>query len=113
LEARASGDWGTACAVMGAPVRGQLETLAQASQPKTKDCEEAYATVSAFGSAAERNNPLLGGLAAFRVKGDKAFALFYGSHSQQYMMPMVSEGGSWKVNQISPVPYPVGVPPAG
>jgi hypothetical protein len=49
------------------------------------------------------------GLAALRVKGDKAFALFYGPHAQQYMMPMVREGGAWKVTQLAPMAYP----PAG
>ncbi len=38
----------------------------------------------------------------------KTDPLFYGPKRQQYMMPMVSEGGAWKVNQIAPLPYPVG-----
>ena len=59
----------------------------------------------------EKSNPLRSGLAAFRVEGDKAFALFYGPHRQQYMMPMVHERGSWKVNQLDPVTYPPGSAP--
>ncbi len=113
LEARAGGDWAGACAHMGTPVRRQLELLGKGSKGKSVDCEEAFVTLSKFGSASERANTLSGPLAAFRVKGDKAFALFYGPHNQQYMMPMVSEGGSWKVNQIGPVAWPVGSSPAG
>jgi hypothetical protein len=113
LVAREGGNWSGACANMGAPVRGQVEALARASQGKAVDCEEAFVTLSKYGSASERVNPLSGGLAAFRVKGDKAFALFYGPNSQQYMMPMIEEGGAWKVNQIAPVTYPPGAPPVG
>jgi hypothetical protein len=113
LEARANGDWSTACANMGASARGQVEVLAEASKDKAKGCEEAFAALSAYGPVAERANPLVGGLAAFRVKGEKAFALFYGPHDQKYMIPMVSEGGTWKVNQIAPVPYPPGAPTTG
>lgn len=113
LVAREGGDWSAACPSMGAPVQKQLETLAKASNAKSGDCEEAFVTLSKYGSASERVNPLSGGLAAFRVKGNKAFALFYGPHNQQFMMPMVEEGGAWKVNQIGPVTYPPGAPPAG
>ncbi len=110
LSARAKGDWSGACARMGETVQKQLAVLAQASGGKVKGCAGAYGMLVARVLAAQRANPLSGTLAAFRVKGAKAFALFYGSHRQQYMMPMLSEGGAWRVNQIEPIPYPPGVP---
>lgn len=110
LNARAGGDWGGACAHMAAPVQKQLEALAGAPGAKAEGCAGVYAKLSARVPAAERANPLSAGLAAFRVEGDKAFALFYGPHNQKYLMPMVSEGGAWKVNQIAPVAYPLGAP---
>jgi hypothetical protein len=113
LEARESGDWSTACATMGATVQSQVEVLAKVSKPAIKGCEEAYATVSAYEPTKERTNPLVGGLAALRLKGDKAFALFLGPGRQQYMMPMVREGGAWKVNQAAPIAYPIGAPASG
>ena len=60
---------------------------------------DSYALLSKRIPAKDRANPLIGGLASLRVKGDKAFALFYGPHRQQYMVPMVREAGSWKANQ--------------
>jgi hypothetical protein len=108
LSARESGDWSTACAHMGDPVRRQVEALAQVAKGKAQDCGAAYAALSAEVPAAARTSPLSGELTAFRVQGDKAFALFYGPHNQQYMMPMVSEGGEWKVNQLEAVPWPLG-----
>ena len=110
LVAREGGDWEAACAGMASPVRGQVEVLANASNTKVSGCEGAYAALSKYSPPSERANPLGGAIAALRVKADKAFALFYGPHNQQYMMPMVSEGGAWKVNQIAPVAYPIGAP---
>ncbi len=111
LEARAKDNWRGACSYMGSVSQHQLEVLAKAaSRGKSNGCAAAYATLSIYAHASERANPLSSGLAAFRVKGDKAFALFYGSHNQKYMMPMVRERGGWKVNQITPVAYPIGAP---
>lgn len=113
LVARAGGEWSTACAYLGGAVRSQLETLVKASGGKAKGCAAAYAMLSAHIPAAQRANPLTSGLAVLRVKGNKAFALFYGPHNQKYMMPMVREGGAWKVNQLDPIPYPIGAPAGG
>jgi len=111
LDARAGGDWAGACAQMAASVQKQLGTLA--GEGAGEGCVAAYAKLSAAVPAAERASPLVGSLAAFRVEGESAFALFYGPGAQQYMMPMKSEGGVWKVTQIAAIPYPPGAPAGG
>ncbi|MGA8745400.1 MAG: hypothetical protein WB507_06025 [Solirubrobacterales bacterium] len=113
LLARAAGRWSAACSYMGAAVRNQAEVLAGelANAGRRRSCLSAYAKLAARVSKAQRANPLGGGLAALRVKGEKAFALFYGPHDQKYMIPMVHEGGAWKVNQLDPIPYPIAAPP--
>ena len=113
LAASARGHWRAACFYMGSGVRGQLEALARASKGPVKGCVASSAKLSAYTHAAERADPLRGGLAALRVKGERAFALFHGPHGQRYMVPMVIEAGAWKVNQIQPIPYPVGAPVRG
>jgi hypothetical protein len=110
LQARAGGDWASACSHMAGTVQKQLALLA--AQGSGGSCASAYAKLSSHSPASERADPLTGALAAFRVQGDNAFALFYGSGAQKYMMPMASEGGAWKVTQIEPIPYPVGAPTA-
>jgi len=110
LRARAAGDWSAACSEMAATVRKQLALLAGPAKGKAKGCAGAYAALSAHAPAAARANLLTAGLAALRVKGEKAFALFYGPRNQKFMMPMLSEGGAWKVNQIEPIPWPLGAP---
>jgi hypothetical protein len=113
LDARAGGDWVEACAHMGVQVQKQVKLLGSGSGGMAEACATAYVNISSRASSSERANPLTGGLVAFRVEGENAFAFFYGPGNQQYMMPMVSEGGTWKVNQIAPVAYPVGAPNTG
>jgi hypothetical protein len=107
LEARAAGDWSGACAQMAATVQKQLALL---GGEKGKGCAAAYAKLASRIPAKARANPLTGSLAAFRVESPHGFALFYGPKRQQYMMPMVSEAGAWKVNQLEPIPWPIGAP---
>ena len=111
LVAREKGDWADACAGMGSAVHKQLEVLGSAAGAKTRGCAATYAALAVRAPASERADPFSGRLAAFRVKAQNAFALFFGPGNQQYMMPMVSEDGEWKVNQIAPVSYPPGAPP--
>jgi hypothetical protein len=114
LRARAVGNWSVACARMATTVQKQLALLGGATQGTgSKGCPAGYAKLSSRVPASSRASVLLGYLTALRVEGDKAFALFYGPHHQQYMMPMVSEGGTWKVNQLEPITWPLGAPSAG
>jgi hypothetical protein len=108
LRARAHNDWSTACSYMGAPVRSQAEILAAAAGQKAKGCVTSLATLAEKAEGHEALPPFSGDFAAFRVKGDHAFGLFYGQGQQQYMMPMVSEGGAWNMGLIAPVAYPPG-----
>lgn len=112
LSARQAQEWGRACSLMGATVRRQLAVLAAASGGKTANanCVHSYRILSKYGSKGERADLLIGSLAAFRVKAEKGFALFYGPHRQQFMMPMVREGGRWKVSQSISIAYPIGAP---
>ncbi len=109
LDARAGGEWAAACAHMAATVQKQLGALTGKQEP----CAAAYAKLSSQVSASMLVSPLSGPIAALRVEGDRAFALFYGLHEQQYMMPMVGGGGAWKVSQIEAIPWPIGVSSGG
>lgn len=112
LQARAAGEWSTACARLAVTVQKQLALLSGANQSSSEGCPAAYAKLSSRAPASSRASVLLGPLTALRLQGDRAFALFYGPHEQQYMMPMAAEGGAWKVNQLEPIPWPLGAPSA-
>jgi hypothetical protein len=111
LEARAAGDWGTACAHTAATLQKQLALLVGA-QGAASACASTYEKLASRAPASARADLLSGALAALRVDGETAFALFYGPQHHQYMMPLASEGGAWKVSQIAPIPWPVGAPTA-
>ena len=113
LKAREAGRWGSACALMGKAVRGQLRVLAEGSGRKAPTCTSAFAVLAKYNPPSTRKSVLIGPLAAFRVRRDRGFALFYGPHRQQFMMPMVREGGAWKVSQSIPIAYPIGAPVRG
>jgi hypothetical protein len=108
LDARAAGDWASACSLMSASVTKQVAALAGEPGGSRSSCAAAYAKLSESVPASERGDPLVGGVTALRVEAPHAFALFYGPGSQQYMMPLEEEGGSWRVTQIAAVPWPVG-----
>jgi hypothetical protein len=113
LRARENEDWAVACSLMGTTVRGQVKFLAKASGGKAGSCVDALAALAKFSPPRDRVNVLTGPVAAFRVKRDHGFALFYGPHRRQFMMPMVREAGRWKVSQSIPVAYPIGAPVEG
>ena len=109
LQARSKGDWATACAQLGAIPKRQLDAIAHAGGVRRSTCRSIYPKLT----TPERADPLSGAIAALRVKGNRAFALFYGSNGHQYMIPMIREAGSWKVNQVAPLGYPIGAPTGG
>jgi hypothetical protein len=103
LQARESENWPTACAAMSAQLVKQVALLSG----KT-GCATASTALAEKGSAAERADPMVGGIVSLRVESPHAFALFYGSGKQQYMMPLEEDGGGWTVTQIAPLPWPIG-----
>ena len=113
LTARAKGDWSAACPYLAIPVRAQLERLASASKGKVKGCAAALTALEAGSPPAARADVFTHGLAALRLKGGHGFALFYGPHTQQYVMPLASEGGAWRFTQLAPIAYPLGTQPSG
>jgi len=107
LRARAESKWSAACTYIARPVRAQLEKLLRASKDKVKGCAAALSALSAKSPPAARVDVFTHGLAALRSGSGHGFALFYGAHRQQYVIPMASEAGTWRVTQLAPIPYPL------
>ncbi len=113
LVARERGSWAKACALTSAALQRQVGVLATGSGARPGSCAHSYLFLSRYSSKRERANVFVGPLVAFRLKGGRGFALFYGPGRQQFMMPMTREDGKWKVSQSIPVAYPVGAPLKG
>jgi hypothetical protein len=108
LQARAREDWASACRGLAKPTREGYEKLASSSaKAKAPGCAQVLAALS---KGADLSDPLTGPLLSLRVHGANAFALFYGPHHQQYMVPMNREAGEWRPTQASPIAYPPGAP---
>ncbi len=95
------------CEHLAHPLHKILEALARGSKRALRNCGERLAA-TLTGPASERADTLThGGIAALRINGTTAFALFYGSNTNKYVMPMRNENGSWKMTQLAPLPYPL------
>lgn len=111
LDARAKEDWPTACSYLSASTRKRFEEFANGSGSKLKGCAPILKMFASSGTGSSLASSLTHALTSLRVNGDNAFALWVGPHGQKYAMPMVREGGAWRVTQIAPLPYPPGSAP--
>lgn len=107
MQARAKGEWSRVCDYLARSKRRPLESIARRSKGKLAGCGTVLAALLT-GPAAAHADTLTNGVAALRIKGKTAFALFYGPNAGRYVMPMRSEGGAWKMTQLDPLPYPLG-----
>ena len=87
LDARAAAAWTAACAYMS---------------PGVANCPETLASLSADVPAAALSEAAEADVAALRIEGDRGFLLFHGARGTNYFMPLVREGGTWKVAAIAP-----------
>ncbi len=108
LRTRANGEWAAACTYLAAATRTQFERLLGGAKAKAGGCARVLAELSKSTAAHAETLTLTAGVAALRVKGTSAFALFYGPKHSKYVMPMHNEAGAWKMSQLAPLPYPLG-----
>jgi hypothetical protein len=103
LSSRAREEWDVACSYLAKSNIEQLEQLgSQAPQFRNAGCA---AILEAFTrrlpAAAERVVTTVDA-GSLRREGERGFLMYYGADRAQYAMPLVSEGGSWKVAALSP-----------
>jgi len=106
LDARANQDWAKACTYLAAPVKEQLESLAEkAEQFKGKGCAPILEAL-----ASQANRKLLreeaaqASVGSLRVESERAFVIFRGVGNTTYTIPMVDENGQWLLGSIAPTP---------
>jgi hypothetical protein len=103
LEARGSGNWAGQCATLAATVVKAIEKEGPAiGGPKgcaAKLGAEAK-NVPPYVLADTLGEPI----AALRVKGNSAYALYHGNDGKDYAMEMTLEGSVWKVGALTTIP---------
>ncbi|MBS1680027.1 MAG: hypothetical protein JST08_21880 [Actinobacteria bacterium] len=107
-DARARGDFETQCETLD---RAMVKELVNAKfgGKKHHTCPE---TLHKFAeplskSKVFRKNNISGSIAALRVKGPKAYALYHGTDGSNYALGLVKEDAKWLL--IAIVPYKLGV----
>lgn len=99
LEARADSDWETQCATLAAPLIVQLEKTAKTLGAKP-GCTSALEVQANRAPESARENTMTGPIDALRVAGPQAFAFYHGTEGDDYVMPLVEEGGEWKLASL-------------
>jgi hypothetical protein len=102
LQARAAGDWAAQCASLSATAIKNNEASAALEGVQgscAKNLESQAQPLSE--TKAIRTNTMTGPIAALRVKGNKAFALYHGAKGMDYAMSMEKEGDEWKVASLA------------
>ena len=107
LDARAKGSWAKSCTYLARSAVAPLEQLASSSPKlKGKDCGAILAALEGRAPASSRVSTLKGPIASLRFEGERGFALYHGPDGVDYFVPMVKEGGSWKVGALAPSEFP-------
>ncbi len=107
MRARASDEWGKECRFLARSTAAPLRELA-ASSPGLggKGCGAILKALEGGTPPSTRADSMREGVASLRAKGDRGFALYHGRQGVDYLMPMVREGGAWRVGALAPIEFP-------
>jgi hypothetical protein len=106
LDSHAAGRWTEACHNMSALLLVDLERMGAMSQskPKPKGCAETLAVLSTGLPKPVAREGAEADVGSLRVNGDRALILYHGARGKNYAMPMLKEGGQWKVTALAGAP---------
>ena len=102
LDARAAHEWRGACSYFAPSVSASLAQLVKEEKAKGGVCPAALEALSATIPQTSLDEAARADVVALRSEGDRGFLLFRGAHGTNYFVPMVKEGGAWKVAAIAP-----------
>jgi hypothetical protein len=99
--ARAEERWDAACSYLSKSNIGQLEKLvAQAPEIESGCAPALRAFTQPLPPAIEREVTTVDA-GSFRREGEQGFLIYYGAEHIVYAMPLIEEGGAWKVTSLS------------
>jgi hypothetical protein len=106
LDSHAAGRWTAACRYMSATLVVGLERMGALSQSKhkPKGCPKTLAALSAGLPPRVLREGAQANVGSLRVNGERAFILYHGARGSDYAMPMVKEGGEWRVAALAGAP---------
>src|SRR5262245_54292330 len=104
-DAIASGNWAEVCAkYLSSKNLEQIELLAEKSPTiKGKGCAEVLGGLNQVAGSRSPDKPA-DGVVALRIEGGTAFAIWRGADGKGYALPLMREGGVWKLTALAPTP---------
>jgi hypothetical protein len=100
LRANAAGDWGRSCSYLEASLRVHLEQVASRQLGGEAGCAKAMAALVAVPASTLRRAADIDAI-SMRISGDHGFLIYRDGAGAAANLPMVLEGGQWKVSSLS------------
>jgi hypothetical protein len=106
LDARVSQRWSDACFYLSAGFAATIEAFAEryAKGKGVKSCPEVLEALATGSTQQALEETAHADVGALRIEGDHGFVLYHGAGGEAYAMPMVLEGGAWKVGSLDGAP---------
>jgi hypothetical protein len=106
LDARVAHRWDDACFYLSAGYAATVEAFAEryAKGKGVKSCAEVLEGLASGSSQQALVATARADVGALRIEGDHGFLLYRAPGGEPYAMPMVLEGGAWKVGSLEGAP---------
>jgi hypothetical protein len=106
LDARVAHRWSDACFYLSAGYAATIEAFAEryAKGKGVKSCPEVLEALATGSTQQALEETAHADVGALRIEGDHGFVLYRGPGGEAYAMPMVLEGGAWKVGSLEGAP---------
>jgi hypothetical protein len=104
FKAAETGDWAGQCATFSPVVAESVEKRSALSGRIS--CDQSLERLAKETPSGAPENLMTEPLAALRVNGSRAFAFFRGVGKRHFVIPLVREGGQWKLAALVPEETP-------
>jgi hypothetical protein len=106
LDARVEHRWSDACFYLSAGFAATVEAFAEGyvKDKRARGCPETLEALAVGSSQRALEATAQADVGALRIEGDHGFVLYHGAGGEPYAMPMVLEGGAWKVGSLEGAP---------
>lgn len=106
IEGGAEERWAQQCRYMSKTMIEPLKKASLTEGRKNESCAEILDAIGARSPAYRREDNMARGVGSLRVEGKRGYALFWATDGFEYGIPVMREGGQWKVAAAEPLLLP-------
>lgn len=104
IRAREKKNWRKGCRYLSKETQVYLARSGTLlSQRKVKTCAKGWAIVAAQNPVPPRKNNMDGPIDSLRIREKYGYAQYHGSDGLDWIVPVMREGGTWKVTESDPI----------